>query len=141
MTYFAGKNLTLKVGNGGGPETFTVVAAAKSHSITVNQAPIDVTNKDGNQWKALIDGGIKSMTVNVQGIMTDDATIKTKMMALAIASGGTSVANFQIVSALGDTFTGPFFVSSVDRAGSVADAETYTFKLESSGTIVYVAAT
>lgn len=142
MANFAGKALTVKVGDGATPtEVFTTVACAKSHSIAVNHAAIDVTNKDGNQWKSLIDGGIKNMTVNIQGLMTDDVTIKTKMMALATASGGTSIANFKIVSGLGDTFIGPFFVQACDRAGTTADAETYTFKLESAGAIVYTAAT
>ncbi len=138
MTYYAGKVFTVKVGDGAAPEVFTTVAAAKSHSLSINNEAIDVTNKDGNQFRALINGGIKSLEISLSGIMTDDTTIAARMMTLA--TGTDNIANFHLVSGLGDKFAGPFFVQSLERSGEVNNAETYSFKLSSAGTIVYTAA-
>lgn len=136
MTYFAGKVFTVKVGDGAATEVFTTVAAAKSHSLSINNEAIDVTNKDGDQFRSLINGGIKSMEISFSGILTDSATIAETMLDLANSTS--NIANFKLVSGTG-TYAGPFFVQSLEMSGEVSNAQTYSFKLSSAAAITYTA--
>jgi predicted secreted protein len=61
-------------------------------------------------------------------------------MASVFSTTGGDVLNYKIVSGFGDTITGAFLVTGIDRAGEFAGEETYSLKLESSGTMTYTPA-
>ena len=130
-----GRQFLVKLGDGASPtEAFTTVAGMRSTSLTINNEQVDVTDKDGDAWRKLLEGaGIQSMSIKLSGIMSD-ATTAMSMQAHAIAN---TIHNFKLVSGLGDDFTGPFQITSLERGGEHNKEETYSMTLESAGTITY----
>ena len=57
MTTQQGSLFLLKVGDGGGPETFTTVGGMQATSFNINTASVDVTNKGSNGMRELLAGG------------------------------------------------------------------------------------
>jgi len=134
--YYKGSLFLIQVGSGGGGETFTTVACARSTSFSLNSEQIDVTSKCTMPWKTLIEGGIRSASASFSGIFNNDATLATMITK---ARDGV-ISNFKLVSARGDSFTGAFQVTSMERSGEYNDAEQYSFSLESSGAITFTPA-
>ena len=126
----------LKVGDGGGPETFTTVGGLKTASFNINTASVDVTNMSSNGMRELLAGaGIQTMSLSGNGVFTDSAAEET-VRANAAAN---SIDNYQLVAANGDTWQGAFLITSYQRSGNFDGAETFTISLESSGAITFTA--
>jgi TP901-1 family phage major tail protein len=134
MAKFKGKNFLLKMGDGGSPsEVFTTVGNLRTTGLAFNNEIIDVTDKDGMPWRALIAGGVQSMDLSFAGVFSDNAQLE---LLLEAALAGT-LHNFQLTSDNGDTFTGSFLIQSFERTGEYNGAEMYSGKLVSNGTITY----
>lgn len=129
-----GKDFLLKIETAASPGTYTVLGGLRSKSMTINNDAIDSTNHGSNQWKEILDGaGIRSMSLSGSGIFNTSTTLS---QALADMLAGT-LRNFQIVDdAGGDTFTGLFKITSLERAGEYNGEQTWSLSMESSGEIV-----
>lgn len=136
MAFGAGKDFLIKMGNGATPEVFTTIAGMKATSAAINNEMIDTTNKDNPYWRQLASGGIKHMSLSASGIMKDAQSLKDILTAIMSQSGG-DIKNFRLVSGLGYSFQGAFFVAGFDPAGDVGKEETYSLKLESAGDITF----
>jgi TP901-1 family phage major tail protein len=133
MTKYAGKELLLKRGNGASPEVFTTIGGQRTTGFTIGNEEIDVTDKDDSRWKKLIEGGVRNMSLSCSGIVNDSAAQK----ALMQASVDGTIGNYQIIFADGQTFTGPFLVSSFGATGEYTDAQQFELTLNSAGDIAY----
>ncbi len=126
----------LKVGDGGGPETFTTVGGLKTASFNISTASVDVTNMSSNGMRELLAGaGIQTMSLSGNGVFTDSAAEET-VRANAAAN---SIDNYQLVAGNGDTWQGAFLITSYQRSGNFDGAEAFTISLESSGAITFTA--
>lgn len=136
---YAGKDFLLKLGasNGTGLAPYVTIGGMRSNSLKINTAGIDVTNKSNAPWQTLIEGGIKSMAVDGDGVWNNDTALQA-VLAAALSTTGT-ILNFQIVCADGDTFTGKFQIQSFDRTGPHDKEETFSISLASSGAITFTA--
>lgn len=134
--YPLGKQFTFKLETAT-PGVFAIIANARSHDLSINNAPIDVTDKDGMPYRKLIAGGVKSLDGSFSGIFTDAATIK-QMLALTVSNN--PIANFQMIDGLGNLFQGPFHVSGLDRQGAHDKETTYSFKIASADFIAFTPA-
>lgn len=132
-TKYAGKDLLLKLGNGNSPQTYTTIAAQRSTSLTINNEVIDVTDKDDSRWMKKIEGGLRSMSLSCSGLVNDSASAVT-LTNIAVQG---KIHEFQIVFADGQTFTGPFLLTSFEASGEHTDAQQYSITLESAGDIDY----
>lgn len=133
---YKGSDLLLKLGASLGTSTasYTTVAGGRTNSLSINNDMIDVTSKDNIPWRTLIEGGVQSFSTSISGVFNSDQSL-ADMMTLSM---GGFIRNFQIVTGLGDTFTGKFKISKCERSGEYKGEETYTISLESSGAIAYV---
>lgn len=138
-TYGLGKDFIIKVGDGGNPEAFTTLGGIKSNSFAINNEIIDATTKDNPQWKTLLSGGIKSVSLSGSGVMNNSATAKQILAGIFSKTGG-DIMDFKIVATDGHSYTGPFFITAVDDSGDVGKEEAWSVKLESAGEITYAAA-
>ena len=68
-----GKDLLLKIGDGGEPETFATVAGLRARTISLNARTVDVTDGDSaGRWRELLAGaGVRSAAVSGQGVFRD----------------------------------------------------------------------
>ena len=137
MAKFKGRELRIKVRTSTGPDVFAVVGGIRTESMTINSETVDVTDKDGNGWRELLEGaGITSMSLKGSGVVSDDTVFTDHIMAAVMAN--THVV-LKIESGLGDVWQGTFAVPSAERAGEYNKEETFSITLESAGTITYTA--
>lgn len=128
MAALSGRKLRIKRGS-------TPIAGARADSLTINNEPIDVTDKDDAGWRTyLADVGVRSIDCEVEGVL-DDATF----LALAVGTGSALLEAYTLdVIGLGE-FTGNFYLASFALTGEQADAITFTASIQSSGTITWTA--
>lgn len=126
MTARAGRTLRIRRG-------VTPIAGARSDSITINNEPIDITEKDSTGWRTLLaDAGVRSIDCEVEGILEDST-----LLAIAVGTSSALLESYTIaITGLG-TFTGNFYLSNFAITGEMADAVTFTASIQSSGTVTF----
>jgi predicted secreted protein len=104
--------------------------------MTINNEPIDITDKDDSGWRTMLaDVGVRSIDADVEGVVTDGT-----FLALAVGTASALLEAYTIdVSGIG-AFTGSFMFTSIALGGEQADAVTFTANIQSSGTITYTPA-
>ena len=68
-----GRDVLIKIGNAGTPETFATIAGVRAKSISLNARTVDGTSgESASAWRELIAGaGVKSMSVSGAGVFKD----------------------------------------------------------------------
>ena len=129
MTAEAGRDLRISYNSGSG---MAVVAGARTDSLTFNNEAIDITDKDDAGVRTYLDDiGVKSMSLSCTGVAT-----ASTFSALAAAAGSDSALHaFRVAFGSFATYTGSFFITSLEATGEQADTITFTLSLESSGAI------
>lgn len=134
-TKFKGKNFKLLMGDGAGPEVFTLVGNLRTTGLSINTELIDVTDKDGMPWRELIAGGVQSAEISFAGVFSSNAQLQL-MKAAQIAG---TINNYKLTSDFGDSYVGAFILASFERTGEYNGAEMYSGKMSSGGALVYTA--
>lgn len=111
----------------------TAIAGARTDNLTINNEPIDITDKDDSGWRTLLaEVGVRSVDCDVEGVLLDSTLI-----AIAVGTASSILAAHTIeISALGD-FTGNFHLSNLAITGEQEGAMTFTASLVSSGAIAF----
>lgn len=135
MAVQKGVDVVLKIGDGGGVETFATIGGARTVSMTLNNAPVDATSASSTgQWRQMIDAaGILSMDASFSGVFQDDTqdgTLRTDMMARTLR-------NFQVVIPDFGTFEGAFIITSLTYGGAHDGEATFEISLQSGGQITF----
>ncbi len=122
MTAQKGSLVLLKIGNGQFSESFTTIGGMRTTKLVLNNQIVDATNKDSGAWRSLLGGaGIRSVVISGNGIFTDSASEEI-LRSTAFAN---VVKNYRLTFGHGDVLTGPFQVTSYERAGEHGEEETY----------------
>jgi len=132
-----GKDLLLKIGDGGAPETFVTVAGLRARTVSLNARTVDVTDGDSaGRWRELLAGaGVRSAAVSGQGVFRDaasDALIREVFFSQAARSWRLIVPDF-------GTLEGPFLVSALEYAGEHEGEASFALSLASAGEIGFSA--
>ena len=57
-----------------------MIGGIRTESMTINNETVDVTDKDGNGWRELLEGaGITSMSLKGSGVVSDNAVLPTTL--------------------------------------------------------------
>ena len=107
------------------------IVGARTDNFTISNEPIDITDKDDAGWATMLaDAGVRSIEADVEGILKD-ATLITN------ATGSSSLLlKSCVLEAEGvATFTGNFYLNSLELGGEQEDAVTFSATLASSGAI------
>lgn len=132
-----GRDVLIKLSDGGVPEAFTTLAGIRATDIELNAKPVDGTSADSIKgWRELVEGaGVKTARVRGRGVFKDMASDE-QMREIFFAA---ALARWQlIVPGLG-TLTGPMQISEL-RWGGAYDAEaTFSVELQSAGRLVFEA--
>lgn len=125
-----GQKMLLKAGDGEATEVFTTVAMQRVTGLAINGETIDITNKDSEGYRELLDGGnVRSLTMTGEGIFADDAsqlTIESRVLTGALH-------NYQVVFDSGRTYEMAGVVTACEYTGNHDDVQTYSTTIESSG--------
>lgn len=137
MTAQKGREFLLKIGDGGGPETFATIGGFRDNTFRINNEFIDSTSKDSLGKRELLEGGgIQSMQATGTGVFVDDAAFATAHTAAM----DVTTDNWQIIVPDFGTYEGPFQITSLEFSGSYRGEQTYTIALESAGAVTFTAA-
>ena len=129
-----GRLMLIKVGTAAAG---TLLGGLRTTNFTMNNQVIDVSTKDTDGWRELLeDGSLKFFSISGDGIFKDsttDETIRGYVMANTLNT-------FTLVFPNGDTIEGTFQITNYQRKGDYEGAETYSITLESSGIPTFTAA-
>jgi predicted secreted protein len=108
------------------------IVGARTDSVTLNNEPLDITDKDDSGWRTLLaDSGLRSLSCEIEGVLKDDV-----LLADSVDDPTTALLNECIVTISGlATFTGDFMLQSIQLGAEQADVVTFTATLESGETI------
>lgn len=113
------------------------VAACRTTAMTINNELVDVTTKDSNRYRTLLEGaGVRAITISLEGVF-DNSDIIKDVRDFALAD---SINTFSLFYDNGDTLEGGFQISSWEDSGDYNTEQPYTFTLESSGQFVFTRA-
>lgn len=125
-----GRDLLLKIGDGGETETFTAIGAARLTSMAINNRPVDATSMgDGGLQTLVGDAGIQSMQLRLEGLFKDSASEEL----LRDAAFSRSACNYRLVFPNGDAYAASFVVEEYARTGTHDGLETFSVTLVRSG--------
>lgn len=132
-----GRDVLIKIGDGGAPEAFTTIAGVRAKTISLNARTIDGTSGESAEaWRELIAGaGVKSATVSGAGVFKDaasDAALREAFFAQAAR-------NFQLVIPDFGVLAGPFLVEALDYSGDHDGEAAFAVTLASAGLITFTA--
>jgi TP901-1 family phage major tail protein len=138
MTAQSGRDLLLKLGDGGSPESFTTVAGLRAKTISLNARTVESTDADSpGAWRELIAGaGVKAAQVAGSGIFKDaasDAAVRTAFFAQSADNWQVVIPDFGVIS-------GPFLVASLEYSGRFDGEAQYAITLASAGEPTFTAA-
>ena len=137
MTLQSGRDMLVRIGDGGEPPAFAAAAGLRMKTISLNAKTIDVTHADSTDgWRELLAGaGVKSCTVSGAGVFVDaaaDAQVRQAFFDQAARGWQLVIPNF-------GTITGPFLVASLDYSGRHDGEAAWAMTLASAGALVFEA--
>ena len=137
MTAQRGKDMLVKIGDGGAPETFSTVAGLRTRTISLNAREVDATHAESNGWRELLGAaGVRQASVAGAGVFLNDAAadeIRAAFFAGAIRA-------FKLVIPGMGELSGPFLIANLDYAGEHDGEATVSIALASAGVIAFTAA-
>ena len=126
MSAQMGRNLLVKIGDGGSPENFITVAGLRATTLAFNAQSIDITdNASTGMWRELLAGGIKSATISGNGVRQ--------------AFFDQACPDFQIVIPGFGTVTGPFKITALQYDGPFDGEVKLSLTLASAGALSFTA--
>ena len=134
MTAQHGRDLLLRIGDGGAPESFAAVAGLRATMLAFNSAMVDVTNADSaGNWRELMADGVKSASLSGSGVFKDaasDASIRAAFFHGAAP-------NWQVVIPSFGTVTGPFKITALQYDGPHDGEVKMSLSLASAGALSF----
>jgi TP901-1 family phage major tail protein len=134
MTAQRGKDLLIKIGDGGAPETFTAVGGLRAKTLSLNAQSVDVTHSESAGWRELLAGaGVRQAAVSGAGVFLNDATAEAARAAFFAGA----IQNWRIVIPGFGDIAGPFHIANLDYAGEHDGEAAMSLALESAGALVF----
>jgi len=136
MAKYCGLLYIIEVETTAGSGTFTKLGNLRDTSLSSSNEQVDVTDKDSNKKRELLNCGVHSKSLSGSGVFTDNAML----LIVQARSDDGALWNYRVTSEYGDQYEGAFQTSGFERNGGYNGAEEYSVSLESSGDIAYTAA-
>ena len=113
----------------------TVIAGARTKSVTINNEPIDVTTDDSAGFRELLEvSGERHFDMTVEGVTKDSV-----LLSLVVA--GTSLIDtftLEFPGSPATTISGDFRMNNFQLGAEYNDAVTFTLELQSTGPFAVV---
>ena len=117
--------------------TLTPIATARTNSFTVNSTIVDTSTKKDDGWGSILSGGgVREMSITLEGIYEDEAYDK---MMLARGMDGASYP-YAMIDAFENKWEGNFVITSYGAGGTYNDAQTFTVSMRNDGAIDFTPA-
>ena len=134
MPDIPGKTVTVHIEDSEGSGSYTKIAKATVHRLTISNSEVEVSHKDSGGFRDLFpQGSIKSLGITMSGLF-DGTAAQLRLRAVAESTTDTS-ANFRFVDGNGEELQGRFQVSSFEFGGETEGFASYDATLASTGVI------
>ena len=135
MPAYRGRKMSIQIGDGTSPPTFTVVAGIRTKDFSIGNELVDITNSDsGSHREGLVDAGISTLSVSGSGVFKDDTTNNS----LEDLANSRAFEDFRLQFENSDYYEGRFQVTSFRYAGAYNTEQTFDVSLESVGPWTFV---
>lgn len=133
-----GKDLLLKISDGGAPQTFTTIGGLRTRTLSLNAQTVDVTHANSaGGWRELLAGsGVKQASVSGAGVFLNEVAAETTRAAFF----GGDIVNWRIIVPGFGSIEGPFLIGNLDYAGDFDAEATVSLALESAGALTFTTA-
>lgn len=133
-----GKDLLLKIGDGGAPETFAVIGGMRTRTLSLNAETVDVTHAESaGGWRELLAGaGVRQASVSGAGVFLSDAA--AELVRGAFFAG--EIRSWRIVIPGFGELAGPFLIANLDYSGAHDGEALMSLALASAGALSFTAA-
>lgn len=133
-----GKDLLLKIGDAGAPETFAAVGGLRATTLSLNAQSVDITHANSaGGWRELLAGaGVRQASVSGAGVFLNEASAET--VRAAFFDG--AVRNWRVIVPGFGMIEGPFAIANLDYAGDFDAEATVSLALDSAGALTFEAA-
>jgi TP901-1 family phage major tail protein len=132
-----GKDILLRISDGGSSPVFTAVAGLRARSISLNARAVDCTDGDSAGWRELMaQASVRQVSVSGAGVFRDaaaDALIRQAFFDGVAREWRLSIPDF-------GTLQGPFQVSALEYAGQFDGEASFALTLSSAGAVSFTAA-
>lgn len=118
---YTGISMGLSIAN----TAYTLIAGARTHTMTVNNEKIDVSDKDSNRWGEVLAAGKRELTISMEGWVTDDA----QFALIETAIQDDTVVDLQLAYGNSKTVTGDFHIDSFSYTGEFNGAQSFTCQI------------
>jgi len=129
MAKYLGNAMLLKVESSPSSGTYNTIGGSSSHSMSINNEQVDVSDKDSNRWKELLAAGDRSLALSMEGFISDDANYAL----VETAYETDTILNFQLAYGNSKTVTGAFHIDSAELNGARNDGQGFSMSLTNSG--------
>ena len=135
MAAIVGRTVRMKKGP---LATAVALIGSQNDGVTLANGEIDITDKDDNGYRTLMDTwGVRSLDVNVEGILKDDELISI----VTSSTGSVLLQEYTLVVGGFGTFAGDFFLNNLTLGAQANEGVTFTATLLSSGPYTFTATT
>ena len=130
-----GRDMLIRIGDGGTPAVFVTVAGIRARTISLSTRLVDATTAESPQaWRELIaNAGTKHAEVAGRGAFKNAAS--DARIRHVYFSG--EAASFQLIAPDFGVLAGPFVVSELSYEGDHDGEATFTIRLSSAGVISF----
>jgi TP901-1 family phage major tail protein len=130
-----GRDVLIKMGDGGAPETFVTVAGIRAKTISLNARTVDGTSGESPEaWRELIAGaGVKAASVSGAGVFKDAASDAQMQQAFFTQAAR----RFQLVIPDFGVLEGPFLIEALDYSGDHDGEAAFAVTLASAGALSF----
>lgn len=135
MSAQKGRDVLIKIHDGGSPGSYVTVAGLRARTLSFNARTVDATDSaSSGAWRELLAGaGVKSATISGAGIFRDaasDALVRQAFFDQSAQSLQLTIPDFGLI-------TGAFLVTNLDYAGDHEGEATYAITLASAGALSF----
>ncbi len=132
-----GRDVLLKISDGGVPAVFVTLAGIRTKTIGLSAGAVDGTSAESPEaWRELVAGaGVKTARVQGSGVFKDAAS--DARMQDAFFTG--QIADWQLVIPDFGTLTGPMQITELSWSGKHDGEAEFSVSLESAGQIQFTA--
>lgn len=117
--------------------TYQKIEGQRTGNLTVNNSPVDVSTKDTNNWRELLEnGGLSTIGITIDGIDQDAPYLEQLRQDVFVNNHN----YYKIIFPNGAYAEVRMMISNFAQAGNHDGALTYNMTLESSGIPTYTPA-
>ena len=129
MPKYLGNVMLLKVESAPASGTYGTIGGSSSHTMSLANEQVDISSKDSNRFKELLAAGDRSLSISMEGFVSDDANFEI----FRIAARDDVIINYTLEYGDSETVVGAFHIDSLEVSGARNEAQSFSASLTNSG--------